>query len=63
VDGVVLRDGFQRATFLPQVWEKIPGVADFLDNLCYKMGAPRDQWRRRHLDVLIYRVEEFQEAG
>src|SRR5512137_203589 len=24
VDGVILRDGFRRATFLPQVWEKIP---------------------------------------
>ena len=63
MDGVVLRDGFQRATFLPQVWEKIPEAADFLDNLCYKMGAPRDQWRRKHLDVLIYRVEQFQESG
>ena len=25
VDGVILRDGPRRATFLPQVWEKIPG--------------------------------------
>ena len=24
VDGVILRDGRQRATFLPQVWDKIP---------------------------------------
>jgi hypothetical protein len=61
VDGVVLRDGPRRATFLPQVWEKIPDPADFLDNLCYKMGAAADTWRRKHLDVLIYQVEEFQE--
>jgi AmmeMemoRadiSam system protein A len=61
VDGVILRDGFHRATFLPQVWEKIPNPEEFLDNLCYKMGAKPDQWRRKHLDVLIYNVEEFHE--
>jgi uncharacterized protein len=60
-DGVILRDGFHRATFLPQVWEKIPNPADFLANLCYKMGTAPDSWRRKHLDVLIYRVEEFHE--
>lgn len=61
VDGVVLRDGFRRATFLPQVWEKIPDPAEFLDNLCYKMGASPDLWRRKRLDVLTYQVEEFHE--
>ncbi len=59
VDGVILRDGFRRATFLPQVWEKIPDKAAFLSNLCYKMGASPNTWRRKHLDVLIYQVEEF----
>lgn len=61
IDGVVLRDGPRRATFLPQVWEKIPDKAEFLDNLCYKMGAAPNTWRHKHLDVLIYQVEEFRE--
>jgi len=61
VDGVILKDGFRRATFLPQVWEKIPDPATFLDNLCYKMGARDDQWRKKHLDVLVYQVDEFHE--
>ena len=61
VDGVILKDGYHRATFLPQVWEKIPDPAKFLDNLCYKMGVRDDQWRLKHLDVLIYQVEEFHE--
>jgi AmmeMemoRadiSam system protein A len=61
VDGVILRDGFRRATFLPQVWEKIPDKSEFLDNLCYKMGAPPDTWRHKALDVLTYQVEEFHE--
>ena len=60
-DGVVLRDGFRRATFLPQVWEKIPDKAEFLENLCYKMGEAPDAWRRKHLEVLTYDVEEFRE--
>lgn len=62
LDGVVVRNGpYRRATFLPQVWEKIPDPAEFLSNLCYKMGADPDMWRTKHPDVLIYRVEEFHE--
>lgn len=60
-DGVILRDGIRRATFLPQVWEKIPDPAEFLDNLCYKMGAAPDTWRKKKLEVLVYQVEEFHE--
>ncbi len=63
VDGVILRDGFRRATFLPQVWEKIPDPAEFLSNLCYKMGADPELWRRKHIEVLIYQVEEFREPA
>ena len=62
VDGVILRDGpYRRATFLPQVWEKISDPAEFLNNLCYKMGVDHDLWRNKHLDVQIYQVEEFHE--
>ncbi len=61
VDGVVLRDGYRRATFLPQVWEKIPDPCAFLSHLCQKMGAASDLWRRRKLQVEIYYVEEFHE--
>jgi AmmeMemoRadiSam system protein A len=61
LDGVILRDGFRRATFLPQVWEKIPDAEVFLANLCQKMGAAPDTWKRKHLEVLVYQVEEFHE--
>ena len=63
VDGVILRDGFQRATFLPQVWEKIPDTADFLNYLCLKIGADANKWRTQHLEVFIYQVEEFHESS
>lgn len=62
VDGVILRDGMRRATFLPQVWEKIPDGAEFLTHLCQKMGAPWDLWRKKPLQVLVYQVEEFHEG-
>jgi AmmeMemoRadiSam system protein A len=61
VDGVILKDGYRRATFLPQVWEKLPRPSEFLDHLCYKMGASPNLWRSKHLDVFIYQVEEFHE--
>lgn len=62
VDGVVLRNGIRRATFLPQVWEKVPRKEDFLDHLCTKMGKHPGFWREKPLDVFTYQVEEFKEA-
>lgn len=61
IDGVVLKDGFRRATFLPQVWEKLPDPVLFLDQLCLKMGSQKSAWRTRKLEVLTYQVEEFHE--
>lgn len=61
IDGVVIRDGMRRATFLPQVWEKISDPEEFFEQLCMKMGASPDLWRRKKLEVLTYQVEEFHE--
>ena len=60
-DGVVLKDMGRRATFLPQVWEKIPDPGTFLNHLCQKMGAPIDLWRTKQIHVFTYQVEEFAE--
>jgi AmmeMemoRadiSam system protein A len=61
LDGVVIKDGRKRATFLPQVWEQVKSKEEFMDHLCYKMGVARDIWRNKHLEVLIYNVDEFHE--
>lgn len=61
VDGIILRDGARRATFLPQVWEQVPEKEEFLTHLCMKMGAAGDLWRSKKLGVQTYQVEEFQE--
>lgn len=62
VDGVILKDGSRKATFLPQVWEQLPDPATFLDHLCQKMGAAGDLWRKKPIKVYIYQVEEFHES-
>ena len=62
IDGVVIKDGTRRATFLPQVWESLPDPASFFDHLCKKMGAPKSLWRIKNLKVLTYQVEEFHEG-
>ena len=61
IDGVVLIDGLRRATFLPQVWDKLPDKEIFLNHLCQKMGAAHDLWRQKKLEVQVYQVEEFHE--
>lgn len=63
VDGVILVSGLHRATFLPQVWEKVPSPAMFLDMLCEKAGLPRRAWRTGQPDILTYQVESFHESS
>ena len=61
IDGVVLQDGFLKATFLPQVWDQLEEPEVFLSHLCAKMGASRDLWRKKPLQVYTYQVQEFHE--
>lgn len=63
VDGVILKSGHRRATFLPQVWEKIPQPEEFLEHLCLKLGTTADFWRLNNPEVYTYQVEEFQEQS
>ncbi|MGW8251133.1 MAG: AmmeMemoRadiSam system protein A [Anaerolineales bacterium] len=63
LDGVILYDDVRRATFLPQVWQKLPDPVQFLDSLCLKMGAEPGLWRYKKLRVFTYQVEEFQEPA
>ncbi len=61
-DGVVLQDGYRKATFLPQVWEQLPDPNDFLTHLCLKMGSAGNTWKEKLLKVSVYSVEEFHEV-
>jgi AmmeMemoRadiSam system protein A len=61
IDGVVLERGWNRATFLPQVWEQLPEPEKFLAHLCYKAGLSPDAWRNQEVKISIYQVEKFSE--
>ena len=61
VDGVIIRKGHASATFLPQVWEQLPGPEDFLTHLCLKAGLPSDAWQNSELEVSTYQVQYFEE--
>ena len=60
-DGVVLKMGWRRSTFLPQVWEQLPDKEMFLNHLAQKAGAYPGAWREPGTEVLIYHVEAFEE--
>ncbi len=60
-DGVILKAGYRRATFLPQVWEQLPKPEDFLSHLCQKMGMPGNYWQSTLMEVFTYTVEAFEE--
>jgi AmmeMemoRadiSam system protein A len=62
IDGVILRRGMLRATYLPQVWEKVPDPVEFLEMLCDKAGLPRSAWRQDDVEMLVYQVESFEES-
>ena len=62
VDGVTLYRGLHRATFLPQVWEKLPDPHQFLEQLCRKAYLPANAYRKPGLDVYTYQVEKFVES-
>ena len=62
VDGVLIKYNGRRATFLPQVWEKVTDKDQFLSQLCLKMGSRADLWRNQKIQVFTYQVEHFKEA-
>lgn len=60
VDGVVLEDGWRRATFLPKVWETLDTPASFIGELKRKAGMPIDYWSSS-MRVYRYHTETFGE--
>ncbi|MBI5412610.1 AmmeMemoRadiSam system protein A [Candidatus Peregrinibacteria bacterium] len=61
VDGVIIREGRQSATFLPQVWEELKSSESFLSHLCAKARLDPETWKEGDLDVSTYQVESFEE--
>jgi len=58
VDGLVLRCGAARATFLPAVWKSLQEPRDFVRQLRRKAGLYGSHWPRE-MTALRYRAETF----
>lgn len=56
--GVIIKKGFNQATFLPQVWDELKTPEEFLAYLCQKAGLPADEWQRLPA-VEVYRVAKL----
>lgn len=61
VDGLILTDGYRRATFLPSVWEQLPDPADFVRHLKRKAGWRQDDYWGPEIIAERYTVESFGE--
>lgn len=61
VHGLILSQGALSATFLPQVWNQLPGKEAFLDNLCLKAGLAPKAWKDKKTKIETYEVEYFSE--
>ena len=58
VDGLILKDGKFRGTFLPSVWQSLPDTKQFLQHLKLKAGLSSDYWSDT-LEVWRYTTESF----
>jgi len=61
IDGVLLEHGWNRGTFLPQVWQQLPEPRQFMDQLKLKAGLPAGFWSSG-LKVSRYTVTKWREA-
>jgi AmmeMemoRadiSam system protein A len=61
LDGVLLEFAGRVSTYLPQVWEKLPGPVDFMNSLAQKAGLPADSWQDPAAVISVYQAESFSE--
>ncbi len=61
VDGLVIAEGWRRATFLPKVWDNLSEPRQFLAQLKLKCGLPEDYWSSR-LEFRRYRTATYAES-
>lgn len=61
IDGILIEYGHLRGTFLPQVWDQLPGKIEYMRQLKMKVGLPQDFWSE-HLKIYRYRVTKWSEA-
>lgn len=61
IDGVILKEGNNQATFLPQVWEELKEFELFFSHLCQKAGLDAE-CLQGHPEIYTYQVEKVEES-
>lgn len=57
--GIILQNGWNQATFLPQVWTELKSKEEFLEALSNKAGLNLDAWMDPHTKISYYTVQKF----
>lgn len=60
--GLIIQNGFNQATYLPQVWDELPDKIIFLESLCLKAGLPQNAWQSDSTEIFYYQVDKFSES-
>lgn len=58
IDGLILKSGYQQATFLPSVWETLPNPKDFVHHLKQKAGISSHHWPN-NMQCYFYQTQSF----
>lgn len=61
IDGLILQEGYHKATFLPSVWEQFDNPKDFLFALKRKAGLSYAYWSE-NIKFFRYTTESFSEC-
>ena len=57
--GVILKQNFSQATFLPSVWQQLPTFEEFFAHLCQKAGLSQN-CLDSHPQIFTYEALKFQ---
>ncbi len=60
-DGVVIKNHFKQATYLPQVWKDLPDVELFFTSLCKKANLNSDCYKDSKTEFYTYQAQVFEE--
>jgi len=58
--GVIIKQAYHQATFLPQVWEQLPHFEEFFSHLGNKAGLSAS-YLQEHPEVWVYEVSKIKE--
>ena len=61
-DGVILKKGWNQATYLPQVWESFQTKEEFLSSLCAKGCMDSNCWQDPSIEVHTYQAFVFEDG-